>query len=59
MCTAVDSGEVIILSDDDDDDDDIPCSEPSVHIVEMEEEKKSGTVVYLTPNSLCCVRALL
>lgn len=57
MCSAADSGEVIILSDDDDDD--IPCSEPSVHIVETEEEKKSGTVVYFTPNSPCCVRAVL
>lgn len=44
MCTAVDSGEIIILSDDDDDDEayDISCSEPSVLIVEVEDVKKSG-----------------
>ncbi|XP_073324632.1 uncharacterized protein [Pagrus major] len=42
MCTAVDSGEIIILSDDDDDEDyDISCSEPSVLIVEVEDVKKS------------------
>lgn len=44
MCTAVNSGEIIILSDDDDDDEayDISCSEPSVLIVEVEDVKKSG-----------------
>lgn len=41
MCTAVDSGEIIILSDDDEEYD-ISCSEPSVLIVEVEDVKKSG-----------------
>ncbi|XP_030285527.1 uncharacterized protein LOC115588985 isoform X2 [Sparus aurata] len=52
MCTAVDSGEIIILSDDDDDDEayDISCSEPSVLIVEVEDVKKSDCAV--TPSAL-------
>lgn len=47
MCTAVDSGEIIILSDDDDDEAyDISCSEPSVLIVDVEDVKKSGKCLF-------------
>ncbi|KAI3353334.1 hypothetical protein L3Q82_019875, partial [Scortum barcoo] len=53
MCTAVDSGDIIILSDDDEEDHELSCSEASVLIVEVEVEdvkKKNDSV--LPPSSL-------
>lgn len=58
MCTAVDSGEVIILSDDEDDDDcvhEVSCSEPSVYMVEEEDVKTIGnSCVYSAHQPVCC-----
>lgn len=63
MCTAVNTGEIIILSDYDDDDDedcehDVSCSEPSVLIVEVEDVKKNGNNCVSLPHQPVCVCSL-